>query len=114
MDVSCDKIRAGFKLKCDETCDNKRKVLAIEKEEQEKRRRELEEIENRKELEKYEQKFGKKVYKDRRKNVVEEKKDGGLLQKLIPVAAALSIALVALVIYNLYWSRLNYIEIEWK
>lgn len=100
--MSCDKIRNGFKLKCDESCETKRQLLVAEKEAQEKRQKELEEIENRKELEKYQQKFGKKVYKERRKNVVEEKNDKTLLQKLIPVTAGISIALIAIIIYNLY------------
>lgn len=102
MDLSCDKIRGGFKLKCDESCENKRKLFANEKLELEKRQKELEDMENRKELESYEQKFAKKVYKDRRKKVIEEKAEESFMQKLIPVAAATSIILVALVIYNLY------------
>uniref|UniRef100_A0A336MJV8 CSON002769 protein n=1 Tax=Culicoides sonorensis TaxID=179676 RepID=A0A336MJV8_CULSO len=100
IEISCDKIRSGFKLKCDESCEAKKKSIVSQREEQEKRRKELEEIENRKELEKYEQKFGKKVYKERRKQIIEDKNERNLMKYLIPIAGV-SIVVISVLLYNL-------------
>lgn len=76
--MSCDKIRSGFVLNCDETCIHRQNELKHIAEEQERTKREQEEKKTRLELEEFEKKFGKKKYKERKIKVIEEKSNSQL------------------------------------
>lgn len=73
METSCDKIRAGFALICDDTCTEKQHLDKKAAEEANRAKMEQEKEKQRQELEEFEKKFGKKKYKERKKVVVEEK-----------------------------------------
>lgn len=73
MELSCDKIRAGFTLNCDEACTEKQQLEQKIAEDAKRAKMELEMEKRRQELEEFEKKFGKKKYKERKKIVVEEK-----------------------------------------
>lgn len=72
MDASCDKIRAGFVLSCDEICINRQNELKRIADEQDRARREQQEEKNRQELEEFEKKFGKKKHKERKPQIIEQ------------------------------------------
>lgn len=72
IETTCDKIRSGFVLNCDETCISRQEELKRITEQQERARREQEEEKNRLELEEFEKKFGKKKHKERKIQVIEE------------------------------------------
>lgn len=72
VDATCDKIRAGFQLICDDTCKIRLEEIHLAAEEQQKKQKELEDEKNRLEMLEFEKKFGKKKFKERKRNVVEE------------------------------------------
>lgn len=72
VDATCDKIRSGFRLNCDDTCKVRLEEMRLATEEQERKQREIEEEKNRLEMLEFEKKFGKKKFKERKRNVVEE------------------------------------------
>lgn len=96
--MSCDKIRAGFILNCDETCTNRQNELKRISEQQERNKREQEEEKNRIEREEFEKKFAKKKYKERKTHIIEEKNNSQIL-KWIGLAA--TVAILAIFIYFL-------------
>lgn len=97
IETSCDKLRAGFTIACDENCFAKQDEMKKIAEENERIKREQEEQRNRQELEEFEKKFGKKKHKERKRQVVEEKQDAHLLKW-----AAASIAVIILSIFIYY------------
>ncbi|XP_063701227.1 NF-X1-type zinc finger protein NFXL1-like [Culicoides brevitarsis] len=99
-DISCEKIRAGFKLKCDESCDEKRKLESKERELEELREKEKKELEFQKELESYKKIFEKKQHKKKAKNVVEEeKKTFDTKMIILIIFIILTIVLISLYLY---------------
>lgn len=72
VDATCDKIRAGFQLSCDDSCKVRLEEIRLAAEEQERKQKEIEDEKNRLEMLDFEKKFGKKKFKERKRNVVEE------------------------------------------
>ncbi|XP_037044387.1 NF-X1-type zinc finger protein NFXL1 [Bradysia coprophila] len=72
VDATCDKIRAGFQLTCDDTCKVRREEMRLAAEEQDRKQKEIEDEKNRLEMLDFEKKFGKKKFKERKRSVVEE------------------------------------------
>lgn len=99
-DVCCDKIRAekiSF-IACDESCVTKKNLILVNNQ---RRITELDKIEaekNRKELEEFELKFGKKKQKERKLRVVEAEKNN--INWIIALAATFSIVLVAVLVHS--------------
>lgn len=93
IDTSCDKIRAGFVLSCDETCVNRQNELKRITEQQERVKREQEEEKNRIELEEFEKKFAKKKYKERKTQIIEEKNNSYIFKWIGFAIAAATIAI---------------------
>lgn len=87
IETTCDKIRSGFVLNCDETCISRQNELKRITEQLERTKREQEEEKNRSELEEFEKKFGKKKHKERKTHNVEEK-DNSHLYKWAGLAVA--------------------------
>lgn len=98
METSCDKIRAGFRLSCDEACADKQ--LQEKKITDETNRAKLEqELEkNRQEVEEFEKKFGKKKYKERKKPIVAENNN----KQHIYIGAAVGAIVLAVFVYYLF------------
>lgn len=90
IETTCDKIRTGFTLICDETCISRQNELKLIAEQQERLRKEREEEKNRRELVEFEKKFGKKKYKERKSNIVEDTGHSNILKWCI-LAAAIAI-----------------------
>lgn len=99
METSCDKIRSGFELKCDENCEAKLAEAKKLAEDAERVKQEQEDERNRIELEEFEKKFGKKKHKERKRQVAVES-DNSYMWKLIFATGA--IALVAIIIYFVF------------
>lgn len=91
VETACDKIRGGFELACDDACAaHNIEVNRIAAEI--KRTKQVEEDErNRLELEKFEKKFAKKRYKERKEKHIETK-DNMFAIKMAAAAAAVAIA----------------------
>lgn len=99
IEITCDKIRAGFVLSCDETCISRQEELKRIVEQQERARREQEEQKNRLEVEEFEKKFGKKKYKERKTQIVEEKDNSKLFKW---AGLVIGVAVLAGFIYSLF------------
>lgn len=97
VETTCDKIRAGFTLTCEETCVSRQNELKLIAEQQERSRKEREEEKNRRELEEFEKKFGKKKYKERKSHVIEENGKSHIIKWCI-----LAAAIVVLAIFTYY------------
>lgn len=98
IEATCDKIRCGFKLPCDETCimyESEQKRIA---EQEELLKREREEEKNRKELLEYEKKIGKKKYKDKKLHITKETENSSIFKYI-----AIAIVLLALAILIHFW-----------
>lgn len=102
VEVACDKLRDGFRLVCDQTCQVKKKEQALVKEEQDRLKKEKEEEERRKEFEEYEAKFGQKKQYKQRKKVVIEQEDNTQRWKIIlgTVSVIILIAAIFFIIYS--------------
>lgn len=98
IETTCDKIRSGFVLSCDETCASRQLELKRIAEQQERARREQEEEKNRQELEEFEKKFGKKKYKERKTQIVEDEGNAHLYKW---AGLAVAVAILAGFIYFL-------------
>lgn len=98
IETSCDKIRSGFVLNCDETCIHRQSELKRTIELQERIKREQEDEKNRIEREEFEKKFAKKKYKERKTQIIEEKNNSAILKWL---GLAVAIATLAIFIYFL-------------
>lgn len=97
MEATCDKIRAGFTLTCDDVCAVKQKEVQQAAEAKLNQER-LEELErNRLEVEEFEKKFGKKKHKERKRVVVEEKND----KYFVYIGAAVGVIILAIFAYYL-------------
>lgn len=59
-------------MNCDDTCKVRLEEIRLAAEEQERKQREIEEEKNRLEMLDFEKKFGKKKFKERKRNVVED------------------------------------------
>lgn len=95
VETTCDKVRAGFTLTCDEICKAKQLELQKATEEAERKRRQQEEEKNRQEVEEFEKKFAKKKYKDRKKQVIETKNNTDLI-KWLGVATGFAVIAVGI------------------
>lgn len=98
IETSCDKIRAGFVLSCDEACISRQNELKRIADEQERVKREQQEEKNRQELEEFEKKFGKKKHKERKQQIIEEK-DNSHIYKWAGIG--IGVAVLAAFIYFL-------------
>lgn len=94
LDTTCDKLRAGFKLNCDETCAAKQEEARKHAEAAEQTRRAHEEEQNRKALEEFEKKFGKKKHKERKQRIVEEKNNSKMILWAVGATSALVLSLL--------------------
>lgn len=90
LETTCDKIRAGFSLSCDEACLNRQNEIKRAAEETERIKREKEMERNRLELEEFEKKFAKKKPKDRKTKIIEDTNDIELI-KWICIGSAVGI-----------------------
>lgn len=93
IETTCDKIRAGFTLICDETCVSRQNELKSIAEQQERERKEREEEKNRRELVEFEKKFGKKKYKERKSHMVKDTGNSHILKWCILAAAVAILAI---------------------
>lgn len=98
METSCDKIRAGFTLNCDDACVDKQKETRKAAEAKDRQEREEELEKNRQEVEEFEKKFGKKKHKERKRVVVEEKNN----KQFIWIGAAVGASVLAVFAYYLF------------
>ena len=98
VDYSCDKVRAEHltTIDCDDNCIAKKKQIQEQHEQEQAKKLAYEEEKNKRELELYEKKFGKKKHKERKVRVVEETKDN---TKLILTSVAVSVVLIAVILY---------------
>lgn len=99
MEITCDIIRAENLtiVACDDQCQAKKKTAEEEKKLEIARKQELEAEKNKRELEIYEKKFGKKAYKEfRKQKIVEEEKDNSTL---IISLVSVSVVIVAVALY---------------
>ncbi|XP_041971572.1 NF-X1-type zinc finger protein NFXL1 [Aricia agestis] len=101
-DAPCNVVRKSeYKIVCDQTCEDKKLAAIIEKEQEEKRLRQLEEERNRKELAEYEWKLsGKKKYKEKR--VLVHTDDRNIIQKYwVPIVSIM--ITVTLSVYYIFY-----------
>lgn len=96
VETSCDKLRSGFELKCDENCVAKLAEAKKVADDAVRVKQEQEAERNRIELEEFEKKFGKKKHKERKRPVIVEA-DNSHIWKLI--LAAVIVAILAIIIY---------------
>lgn len=101
VETTCEKIRAGFRLICDDTCIARQNELKLIAEQQERIKRELEAEKNRQELEEFEKKFGKRKQKDRKPQIVEDTNYSSTLRW---TGFAVAVATLAIFIYLLFSS----------
>lgn len=59
-------------MNCDDTCKVRLEEIRLAAEEQERKQKEIEDEKNRLEMLDFEKKFGKKKFKERKRNIVEE------------------------------------------
>lgn len=97
VEITCDKVRAGFTLMCDETCISRQNELKSIAEQQERLRKEREEEKNRRELVEFEKKFGKKKYKERKSHIVEDADNSHIIKW-----SALAAGVTILAIFSYY------------
>lgn len=86
-------------MACDETCISRQEEMKRAAEQQERIKRQQEEEKNRLELEEFERKFGKKKYKERKTQVIEDN-DNSHIYKWSGFVAA--VAILAAFIYYLF------------
>lgn len=98
IDSTCDKVKAEnlTTIACDEQCEAKKRLAEEEKQLELQRQAAIEAEKNRRELEEFEKKIGKKKYKERKQRVVEEKKDN---TNVIIAIASVSVIIVGVVLY---------------
>lgn len=96
VETSCDKLRSGFELKCDEGCLAKQAEAKKIADEILRVKREQEAERNRIELEEFEKKFGKKKHKERKRQVAVESDNSHVLKLIL---AAGVVAILAIIIY---------------
>lgn len=101
METTCDKIRSGFVLSCDEACFEKQKEAQKIADEQTRIKREQEIEKNRQEVEEFEKKFGRKKYKERKQKVVEENNTN----QYIYAGAAVGVVVLAIFAYFLLFTE---------
>ncbi|XP_031617999.1 NF-X1-type zinc finger protein NFXL1 isoform X1 [Contarinia nasturtii] len=99
VETTCDKLRSGFILGCDDTCRSRQEETKRVAEQQERIKRQQEEEKNRIELEEFEKKFGKKKYKERKAQIIEDTDNSHLYKWAGLVAAG---AILAGFIYYLF------------
>lgn len=75
VDISCEKLRQGFELSCDDTCKSKLEARQLVEEELRKERAAAEEERDRIEMEEYQKKYGQKKPKERRQRQTDVKED---------------------------------------
>lgn len=97
METSCDKLRSGFVLNCDEHCTAKQAEAKKIAEEAIRVKQAQEDERNRIELEEFEKKFGKKKHKERKRQVTVET-DNSYTLKLI--LGAVVVTILAIIIYS--------------
>lgn len=98
IETSCDKLRGGFVLSCDDACLTKQNEVKRITEEQERVKREQEEEKNRLEMEEFDKKFGKKKHKQRKPYIVEEKPNSNAIKLAV---ASICVGVLATFIYYL-------------
>lgn len=97
IEISCEKLRLeNNKITCDESCETKKKELKLAADKIKEAEKNLEDEKNRLELEMFEQKFGKKKYKERKIDVIDEKKENG---KIIWIAGSMILVLTSIFIF---------------
>lgn len=100
-ETTCDQLRNGFQLVCDNACALKAEQIRLMAEEAAQRQREVEEERNRLEMLEFEKKFGKRKPKERKQQVA--KIESGMNVKYMWIGAGL-IALSIAVIF-MYFSK---------
>lgn len=98
MDFTCDVVKASnlTGIECDDVCIQKKKLAEEQKLMEIAKKAEMEAEKNRLELERFEKKFGKKKYRERKTKVNEEIKDNSTL--IITSVSGL-VVLSALILY---------------
>lgn len=90
VETTCEKIREGFVVNCDENCAVRQNELKTIAEQQARLKREQEDEKNRQELEEFEKKMGKKKYKERKRQIIEDTNNSQIL-KWTGIAVAVAI-----------------------
>lgn len=98
VETTCDKIRAGFVLGCDEACTERQKEAKKIADEASRAKLEQELEKNRQEVEEFEKKFGKKKYKERKRAVVEQDNK----KQYVWIGAAVGAIALAVFVYYLF------------
>lgn len=87
IEISCEKLRfSDHIISCDKSCETKKREIKLAAEKIKESEKFLEDEKNRLELEMFEKKFGKKRYKEKRINVIDEKNDN---KKIIWIAGSM-------------------------
>lgn len=87
----------NYKTSCDESCEKNRKEIKLAAEKIREAQKILDDEKNRLELEMFENKFGKKIYKEKKVALVDEKKDSS--GKIIWIAGSMILVLTAIFIF---------------
>lgn len=75
VDISCEKLRQGFEVSCDDSCKSKLEARQQVEEELRKERAAAEEERNRIEMEEYRRKYGQKKPKERKQRQTDVKEE---------------------------------------
>lgn len=100
VEYSCDKIRIDniIVADCDETCEEKKRLLEAENKKAIEMQLKMEEEKNRRELEEYQKKFGPKKFKERKRRTVEEEKSNKSL--ILIISLSIIICIVSAILYH--------------
>lgn len=102
VEVTCDKVRSGFTLLCDTSCQEKNQLVEQNKKEQERIKAKEEEEQRRKDIEEYAAKFGPKTTKQKKRETVIEE-DNGNKKKIL--GAVVSFAFTLIAAFIVYWNN---------
>lgn len=98
IEISCEKLRLqNYKILCDESCENNKKEIRLAAEKIKEAQKIMEDEKNRLELEMFENKFGKKVYKEKKVVLIDEKKNSS--GKIIWIAGSMILVLTSIFVF---------------
>lgn len=86
-------------MNCDDTCKVRLEEIRLAAEEQERKQKEIEDEKNRLEMEDFEKKFGKKKFKERKRNIVEETESK---LWMVWIGIPLLLAVVSVIVYYIF------------
>lgn len=87
----------NYKIVCDESCENNKKEIKLAAEKIKEAQKILEDEKNRLELQMFENKFGKKVYKEKKVVLIDEQKNSS--GKIIWIAGPIILVLTSIFVF---------------